>query len=78
MNIFREYINERGLRVEFVARKMGVTQSCLYAIFKTNREPTLRVAVAIERFTDGKIKCADLLAKEDDSKKGESKKIDEK
>jgi len=57
---------------------MGVSLNCLYTFFRTNREPTLRVGVAIERFTDGKIKCADLLAKEDDSKKGESKKIDEK
>ena len=71
MNILRRYINETGLRVNFVAQKLNVSQACLTMLMKNERIPDLRMACLIEDFTRGQIKIRDWLV---DEKKNENKK----
>jgi len=57
----KQWIEERGITHEHAAEYLDVTSSALRSWLYGQKEPRLRVAVHIERMTQGKIRCRDLL-----------------
>ena len=57
----KQWIEERGITHEHAAEYLDVSTSALRSWLYGQKEPRLRVAVHIERMTQGKIRCRDLL-----------------
>ncbi|MDP4120528.1 MAG: helix-turn-helix transcriptional regulator [Bacillota bacterium] len=78
MNVLRKYLDERGMNATFFARKVGVTRTCIYDLYRGKRIPTLEVAVKIELATDGLIKCQQWLSQKIKSEDKEAQKVEKK
>lgn len=59
MNL-KEYFEESGIRMDWFARKIGITPASIYNICSGKHEPSLSLATLIEEHTDRKVTCWDL------------------
>jgi DNA-binding XRE family transcriptional regulator len=60
-----EFFQETGMMKNFFCSKVGISPTTLSALLKRDYEPQLRIAIAIEEFTKGKVSCRDWLSLED-------------
>lgn len=58
---FKDYIEENGLRVAFVAKKLRVVPLTVYKVMQKKHPPSLEVAYRIVKFTKGSVTIRDLL-----------------
>jgi predicted transcriptional regulator len=56
----KEYIEDRGIPLKEFARRTGITYSQAWSAIK-GRKVSLKTAIAIEKFTEGKVKPEELL-----------------
>lgn len=57
---FREYIDHYGINISAFARKIGVSRGTLTRIL-AGKPLTLEIAMKIERGTEGKVTCQELM-----------------
>ena len=61
----REYLEENGLRHNFVANKIGCSQAMLTNIITGQRMPNLMLALQIQYFTKGQVNPEDWIPEEE-------------
>lgn len=59
MKKFAIWMKENDRTQKGVARKLGISQSSLHEILKTDHVPSLKTALAIEKYTNGAITVYD-------------------
>lgn len=58
----REYLDHYGVAPAVFARKVGVRPEAIYRLLRGGKStPSLRLALAIEKQTDGKVTSKELL-----------------
>lgn len=60
MNL-KEYLDEEGLMIKGLAKKVMIAPSYLSAIIHGKRKPSFRLAKNIERMTQGKVTATEIL-----------------
>ena len=63
-----KYIEEIGIPITEIARRLRVTPMTIHNILKKGKEPRLDLALAIEKITKGQVTCHDLLKYSQDMK----------
>jgi len=56
----REYIDNYGINISAFARKIGVSRGTLTRVL-AGKALTLEIALKIEKGTEGKVTCQDLM-----------------
>jgi len=56
------FLEETGMRRKFFCEKVGITPATLCNIIAEDYPPKLEIAIAIEKFTEGKVSVYDWLA----------------
>lgn len=57
----RDYMTQHKLNDRMVADELGVDRTYVNTIRRQIREPSLRLAVKIERWSEGSVRCEDLV-----------------
>lgn len=65
MNL-KDYISKSGIRKNFFCEKAGLSVVTLWDILKKGGTNNLKLAIAIEKATEGKVSCYDLVIAEKD------------
>lgn len=55
------YLEESELSITRLAKKLGITFNQMYYLLRGGR-PTIKTALTIEKFTEGKVKPVDFLS----------------
>ena len=56
---FSIWVEENGLRITFIAKKLGISKAMVYYLMNGERTPSKEIALKIEELTKGEIKCVD-------------------
>jgi DNA-binding XRE family transcriptional regulator len=64
MNL-KEYIEEHGIRKNFIAKKLGISTRYLYDLIDDKCMPSAKTAIEIEDFTQGKVKVREWVKRLD-------------
>lgn len=65
MNKFAEWIEQNDRKQRGIAQKIGISTSTLHEILRMGKIPSLKVAYAIEKYTQGEITVYDWLDQSD-------------
>lgn len=76
MNKLAEYLDFTGIKHAVFAKKIGTTTTTLHNILRKGLTPSLKLAIAIEKETKGKIRVYDWLEPVKDKKHGINKNDD--
>lgn len=71
--LLRDYLKQENYTMRHFAKCIGITHVTVFKMYHRITEPALTLALQIERFTDGQVRCEDLL-KTDDYKANQKKK----
>lgn len=66
MNKFKKWAIDNRYSVILLAKTIGVSQSTMSRILNGKTEAKLKVAIAIEKFTNGEITIKDLIKEDKD------------
>lgn len=65
MNKFAEWIEQNDRKQRGIAQKIGISTSTLHEILRMGKIPSLKVAYAIEKYTQGEITVYDWIDQSD-------------
>jgi len=65
VNKFAEWIEQNDRKQRGIAQKIGISTSTLHEILRMGKIPSLKVAYAIEKYTQGEITVYDWLDQSD-------------
>lgn len=65
-----KYIEETGIKKNFLCKKIGITPATLSNILAGLYSPSLKIAVAVDKYTEGKVSVYDWLLTENDNNSG--------
>jgi plasmid maintenance system antidote protein VapI len=57
----KEYLDETGIPIARFARKINVSPNTIHNVIR-GKTISLKIALEIERITEGKVKCKDLIS----------------
>jgi hypothetical protein len=75
-NKLLEYLIENGIGQNFFGKKLKTSQSVIFRILRKGQMPTLKLALAIEKQTKGKVTVYDWLPENKNSAKPQNRKKD--
>jgi hypothetical protein len=75
-NKLLEYLLENGIGQNFFGKKVKCCQSSMCRILRKGQMPTLKLALAIEKQTKGKVTVYDWLPEKKDATKPQNRKKD--
>ena len=80
MTKLKEYLDKYGIAIRAFARRCNCSSATIHKIINGDRSPSLEIAIAIEKTTEGCIKVYDLVKKKSstEEKKKKLKCLDKK